>query len=976
MRGWTRVLVAIAVTMEMGVVATMSKVELVDNGYEGVVVGVSSRVDSSIASEIIANLKEMLKEGSKAMLKATRNRAYLRDVTILVPSSWTHVEEEDPNEAVFLKQEDSDIRVDIPESIYGDQPYTLQTAVCGSSGFYIHYTPAYLTDDKLVRLWGARGTSLVYEWAKLRWGVFDEVGYQDDPKYPAYYISKKHGGSAVPTVCGPRHLEGEWKNKWEAECPKSRDGAPVGSCYFKAHNCSSVSLMSSYSCHSPELEFCDEETHNSEAPTKHNRICNKLSVWQIMEYHRDFASGANPPLSSTAAQEVPEPRVRVVRQRPPAVVMVIDVSGSMNKQRRYKRLQRAITRYILYDAPDNISLGIALFSDDVKVVQNLTQLDSEATRHSVATSLNHRPVGGTSIGSGLLKAIEILKNETNKLIFLVTDGKENEQPYIKDVMGGLLSSGARVITLGIGKEADQQLNNLTRETSGASFHFVDETYSFNMEFSLEAIQNFMPSPTKRIVLYRETILNVSHSTTLKKQFFVDCCPKKMDVIIDMESNNQHKPHLKDPSGHAANGRFDQLLDAWVFVVSKPKPGKWQWHVRITNGASSVRYSVKVQAGDSSLISVRTWKNSSPSEKNVIYITELMKGVCPVQRARVSVEVKDIDSGAKTTLTLQDDGKHSDLISGDGIYSGSLKDTSGIFTLATMISGTNATLSCPGSSGASRRRRQVRLRPAYCCGSTVTTAGDSMPTGTFHRSSSSGSIEITNAPPKGSLPPSPVRDLKVLALTPNTYQFSWTATGDDLDDGVVSEYELLLLDSWTGRAKDFEHARPINLSRVVERDFETKVLLEAGSKVVVNVSLEVDREKYLTIRAVDAEGNRGIVSNVVTLSFAGESTSVAPTDESTMTMDPSSTVETGTESGSTSDPRINRDHTKTVNGTRVSGHHNAMNVSGTNSNSSWNKDRDSTKVVVIILLVTVCLVTILVFCSVHYCRRKANWRPKL
>ncbi|XP_037793431.1 calcium-activated chloride channel regulator 2-like [Penaeus monodon] len=238
------------------------------------------------------------------------------------------------------------------------------------------------------------------------------------------------------------------------------------------------------------------------------------------------------------------------------------------------------------------------------------------------------------------------------------------------------------------------------------------------------------------------------------------------------------------------------------------------------------------------------------------------------------------------------------------------------------------------------------------------------------------FQIKNTPPKGSLPPSPVRDLKVLALTPNTYQFSWTATGDDLDDGVVSEYELLLLDSWTGRAKDFEHARPINLSRVVERDFETKVLLEAGSKVVVNVSLEVDREKYLTIRAVDAEGNRGIVSNVVTLSFAGESTSVAPTDESTMTMDPSSTVETGTDSGSTSDPRINRDHTKTVNGTRVSGHHNAMSVSGTNSNSSWNKERDSTKVVVIILLVTVCLVTILIFCSVHYCRRKANWRPKL
>ncbi|XP_063595537.1 calcium-activated chloride channel regulator 1-like [Penaeus indicus] len=625
--------------------------------------------------------------------------------------------------------------------------------------------------------------------------------------------------------------------------------------------------------------------------------------------------------------------------------------------------------------PDNTSLAILVFSDDVRVVQNLTQLDSEATRRALVRSLNHRRVGGTCIGCGLLKAIEVLKDELNKLIFLVTDGEENAWPLIEDTKGDLLSSGARVITLGIGLDADRQLNNLTRETTGASYHFIDEPYSFDLEYSLEAIQDFIPSPTKSSVLYRKTFLNVSQLTTLQEHFYVDCCLNKMGIIIDMESDDQYTPQLKDPNGQTVDGQFEKLLHAWVFDVSKPEPGKWLWTVKVIAGASSVRVSVKVQTDDSSSISVRTWRNGSPTQKKSIFMTELKKGVCPVLHARISMETMDIKSTKVKSIVLHDDGDHSDLVSGDGIYSGSLENSNGIFTMSTWINGMNASTSCPGSSEARRRRRHVLRRPSYCCGSNVTTSGDSVPTGTFYRSSSSGSIEITSIPSKGSLPPSPVRDLQVSPLTPNTYQLSWTATGDDLDNGVVSEYELLLLDSWTGRAKAFEHARLINLSHVVEGDFEAQVLLEAGSKIVVNVSLKLDSDKYLAIRAVDAMGNRGNVSDVSTLNFIGSITSVAPT-----TMDPSSTVGTGSDSASSSDPRINRNHTKTedksdtVNGTRASGDHTITN--GFNSNTLRNEKGLSTKVLTIILIVTLCLVTIAVFCSVHYCRRKANWRPKI
>ncbi|XP_042857620.1 calcium-activated chloride channel regulator 3A-1-like isoform X1 [Penaeus japonicus] len=492
------VFLAMAATMEVGVIATMSKVRLVDNGYEGVVVGVSPRVPSSDAHRIVDSLKEMLKEGSKAMLKATRRRAFLRDVIILVPPSWQQVESDKlPN--MLLRYEDSDIRVDMPNIIYQDQPYTLQSGQCGQPGQYIHYTPAYLTDDTMTKRWGLRGTSLVYEWAKLRWGVFEEIGFAGDPIYPAYYYSKPHGGSAVPTMCGPKYIAGDWKNGRGGNCTLTLNDVPQKHCSFEGRNCSSVSLMSMNVCPFAELEFCDAESHNSHAPTKHNELCGRKSIWEIMEGHRDFASGANPSLNHSAASDAPEPRVRVVRAGRPDVAMVIDTSGSMNLLRRYDRLKKAISQWFLLDAPEDITMALIKFSGTAEVLQNLTRLNTQEKKLAFISRLDLKPAGGTGIGNGLLKALQVLKNE-KKLIYLVNDGEENTEPYVKDVMGDVLRSGATVITLGIGPRADPSLEELSMQTSGISFAIGDERYDFTIEDSLEAIHSFLPSHTERTMV--------------------------------------------------------------------------------------------------------------------------------------------------------------------------------------------------------------------------------------------------------------------------------------------------------------------------------------------------------------------------------------------------------------------------------------------------------------------------------------------
>jgi hypothetical protein len=47
-----------------------------------------------------------------------------------------------------------------------------------------------------------RGKTMVHEWAKLRWGVYEEHGYPGDPKFPIFYWATSW------TVNGPRREVG------------------------------------------------------------------------------------------------------------------------------------------------------------------------------------------------------------------------------------------------------------------------------------------------------------------------------------------------------------------------------------------------------------------------------------------------------------------------------------------------------------------------------------------------------------------------------------------------------------------------------------------------------------------------------------------------------------------------------------------------------------------------------------------------
>ena len=104
-----------------GLPLAWSHVSLVDNGYEGLVVAISPEEQEN--PELVNSLKELLTKASAELYGATRQRAYFKDVTILVPKTWNLDEAEAAVDETF---EDAEFRVAPSNPAYGHNPYTVQ----------------------------------------------------------------------------------------------------------------------------------------------------------------------------------------------------------------------------------------------------------------------------------------------------------------------------------------------------------------------------------------------------------------------------------------------------------------------------------------------------------------------------------------------------------------------------------------------------------------------------------------------------------------------------------------------------------------------------------------------------------------------------------------------------------------------------------------------------------------------------------
>ena len=131
------------------------------------------------------------------------------------------------------------------------------------------------------------------------------------------------------------------------------------------------------------------------------------------------------------------------KRSPLDIVVVIDVSGSMNTEATLQGVESSglstldivkhATKTIIEVLSRNDRFAIVKYSNAASIVLELTKMDK--TGKALATSrLNTlQPEGMTNLWDGIYKALEILKsrnarNNVNSAIFLLTDGEPNVDP--------------------------------------------------------------------------------------------------------------------------------------------------------------------------------------------------------------------------------------------------------------------------------------------------------------------------------------------------------------------------------------------------------------------------------------------------------------------------------------------------------------------------------------------------------------------
>ena len=105
----------------LGLPLAWSRVSLVENGYKGLVVAISPEEEENPV--LVESIKDLLTKASAELYGATRQRAYFKEVTILVPQTW-NLDEAEP--AVDETFKDAEFRVAPSNPAYGHNPYTIQ----------------------------------------------------------------------------------------------------------------------------------------------------------------------------------------------------------------------------------------------------------------------------------------------------------------------------------------------------------------------------------------------------------------------------------------------------------------------------------------------------------------------------------------------------------------------------------------------------------------------------------------------------------------------------------------------------------------------------------------------------------------------------------------------------------------------------------------------------------------------------------
>lgn len=266
------------------------------------------------------------------------------------------------------------------------------------------------------------------------------------------------------------------------------------------------------------------------------------------------------------------------------IVEVIDVSGSMRGEKLVQAKNAAELLVALTTDIDQI--GIVRFSTSADTVFPLSPATPENRETAKAQIRSLTVIANTSIGAGLLKALEQYQSNGSPTkrdtIVLLSDGRETADPRWNDVRQDVIESGVEIYTIGLGDDADPALLQQIASATGGQFFFT-------------------PSPQELQQIYDNIVANIQGRQTFQANsgqlplgqsnsfsVNVDGATTQVRFVLNWPNAGANlRLEVTDPSGQLINEQNYQNYsnvsftsgDTYkIFDVSAPQAGEWQYTV--------------------------------------------------------------------------------------------------------------------------------------------------------------------------------------------------------------------------------------------------------------------------------------------------------------------------------------------------------------------------------------------------------------
>ncbi|XP_019607311.2 calcium-activated chloride channel regulator 2 isoform X1 [Rhinolophus sinicus] len=854
-------------------------VQLQNNGYDGLLIAINPQISED--QNLIPNIKEMITEASFYLFNATKRRLFFRSIKILIPATWN------ANNYSKVKQESyekANVIVTNWYGAHGGDPYTLQYRGCGKEGKYIHFTPDFLLNDDLIAGYGSRGRVFVHEWAHLRWGVFDEYNNEK----PVYI----NGQNQIKATRCSSEITGMFVCE-KGPCPQEnciisklfQEGCMF--LYNSTQNATaSIMFMQSLSS---VVEFCNASTHNQEAPNLQNQMCSLRSTWDVISESADF----NNSVAVNGTELPPPPTFSLVQAGEKVVCLVLDVSSKMAEAGRLLRLQQAAEFYLMQIVEIHTFVGIASFNSKGAIRAQLHQVNNDDDRKLLVSYLpaTVSAEAETSICSGLKKGFEVAEKLNGKaygsVMILVTSGNDG---HISNCSLTVLSSGSTIHTIALGSSAAQNLEELSHLTGGLKFFVPDKSNSNSMIDAFSRISSGTGDIFRQHIQLESMGENVKPHHQLKNTVTVDnSVGNDTAFLVTWQTSGPPEIVLFDPNGRKYNtNNFiinKALRTARIWIPGTAKPGLWTYTLNNTHHSLQALKVTVISCASRSDVPPATVEafvqgGSTRFPHPMMIFANVRKGFYPILNATVTATIEP-ETGDPVTLKLFDDGAGADIIKNDGIYSRYFFSfaVNGRYSLKVHVNHSPSVSalahSIPGS--------HAMYVPGYIANGNIQMNAPRKSMGRkeeeqkwgFSRISSGGSFSVLGVPAgphPDVFPPSKIIDLEAVKVEEEV-TLSWTAPGEDFDQGRANSYEIRISKSLQNIQNDFNNAILVNTSKLNPQQAGTKETFTFSPKLFINGhehqpdgTTQESHRIYVAIRAMDKNALKSAVSNIAQASL--------------------------------------------------------------------------------------------------------------